>query len=251
MKRFCIALFLIVLVTGRAPAQSAPPSKAATEKTPTPEKLLDAYVEALGGAARIHQVTSRVMKGKFELPAMSLIGTAEVYLAAPDRFFSLVRVPDVGDFLQGFDGQVGWSVNPQDGLKDITGEELAQLRRHSQFYHDLRIRELYTELHVTGKAKAGERDAWVLEAKPPEGAPEKFYFDAKSSLLLRHDSVQITPDGPIPVEQYYEEYSTVDGIQVPTLLRHVDRDNIWTVKFTEISHNVPVEPSKFAKPTAQ
>ncbi len=255
MIRWCSAFgSLLLLACAVASAQNVSPAPlasapAAAEKLPSPDQLLDAHIKAVGGAALLRKFSSRVMKGAFELPAMGLTGIAEIDLAAPDKFYSLVRVDQVGDFAQGFDGQVGWSSDPNSGLRELDGEELAQFRRHSQFFHDLRFRELYPERRVTGKAKVGEKDAWVLEAVAAPSAPEKFYFDVESGLLVRHDSVQITPEGRVDVEQYYSEYSVIDGVKLPMLLRHVDAQSTWQVRFSEITHNVPIAASTFAKPT--
>lgn len=260
MKQIIPILLLLFSVALAAPAQlskpvappvAASPAPKAAEKLPTPDQLLETYIKAVGGAAQARKFSSRIMKGTIEIPALSLTGIAEIYLAAPDKFFSLVRLEQVGDFVQGFDGQVGWSSDPNSGLREFEGEELAQFRRHSQFYHDLRFTELYPERRVIGKAKVGEKDAWVLEALAKDAPPEKFYFDTESGLLLRHDTVQITPEARIDVEQYYSEYSVIDGIRLPMLLRHVDAQTSWQVHFIEITHNVPIEAARFAKPTAQ
>ena len=221
------------------------------EKLPSPEHLLEAYIQAVGGADRLAKLSSRVMKGTIEVPALNLTGTSEIYRAAPDRMFSLVHINDYGDFALGFDGQVGWSSDPNVGLREFTGDELAQSRRDSQFQHELRFNEIYPQRRVLGKEKVGESDAWVLEATPKDAAPEKFYFDTLTALLVRHDAVQITPEGRNNVEQYYSDYTEIDGLRLPARMRHVDSQNTWQVHFTEITHNVPIEPSKFAKPTAQ
>jgi hypothetical protein len=210
--------------------------------------VLERYVNAVGGAAALRKLSSRVMKGTFELPAEKLSGTAEIIMAAPDRFYSAVSVPGSGDFVQAYADGAGWATSPGQGLREFAGQELAQMRRSSQFPHELRLRDLYTKFQVVEKTTEGDRPAWVLAATAPEGDIEKFYFDAESGLLLRRDSVQVTPEGSLPIEHRYAEYKAVDGVQVPTLLRHKDPSLEWQVKFAEIQHNVPVDPARFAKP---
>jgi hypothetical protein len=257
MKRILSAVVATVLLAAGAVGQSnsQPPSKSgekpATETAPTPEQLLASAIKAQGGEAAIRKFSNRVMKGQFELPALNITGTAELYAAAPDRFYSLVRIPEYGDFMQAYDGKAAWSSDPNSGLRDISGEELAQFVRHSQFFHDLRFRELYPRQQVTGKAKVGERTAWVLEATAQGDAPESFYFDTETSLLLRHDAVQVTPEGKQNVEQYYEEYALVDGLKMPLRLRHVDANVTWSVTFAEVKHNVEIDPTRFQKPAAK
>ena len=197
MIRSLLVVFLIAAVSAAAaqqPGKSSTPEPVAVEKTPTVDHILDTYLQAIGGADQARRFSSRVMKGTFAAPAMGVTGTAEVYKAAPDKYFSLVHLEAVGDFTQGFDGQVAWSSDPNTGLRELNGEELADLRRQSQFYHELHFREIYPTRRVLGKSKVDGKDVWIVEATAPEAAPEKFYFEAASGLLVRHDSVQISQE---------------------------------------------------------
>jgi hypothetical protein len=234
-----------------APAGATPQaSKNDAEQAPTPDQLLERYVRALGGERALRKISSRLMKGKFEAPAAQLAGDAEILTAAPDKFYSRVTIPDSGEFISAFDGKAGWSSEPRGGLREMQGAELENMRRSSQFQHELRFREIFPQLRVLEKSTEEGRPVWVLEATPPGGTPEKFYFDAESGLLLRHDSVQLAPDSEVPIEHRYSEYAPVDGVQVPHLLRHKDPNVEWQVSFTEIRHNVAVDPARFSKPAA-
>ena len=247
---------------GQTPAKSpaTPPAAQSAEKTPgatapaalpTADQVLANYIRALGGEQALRKSTSRVMKGTFEVPAQQISGEAEIDMVAPDRFYSVVRVEGAGEFIQAFDGTAGWSYDPQSGLREITGAELEQLRRGSQFQHDLRFKELFPRVRVLERVDEDGRSAWVLEAKPASGPAEKFYFDAETGLLARHDSTQSTPEGEQPVEHRYSNYIAVDGLQFPSLIRHRDPSLEWRVKFTEIRNNAAIDPARFAKPAAQ
>ena len=235
-----------------APGHSAAkaPGAASSSEVPTADQVLARYVRALGGEQALRRITSRVMKGKFEVPDQQLSGEAEIDMAAPDSFYSRVRITDAGDYIQAYDGKAGWSSDPQQGVRDVTGRELEELRRSSQFQHELRFRQIFPQVRVLEKTVEEGRQVWVLEATPPNGAAERFYFDAESGLLLRHDSTQFTPEGEVPIEHRYSNYIAVDGVQVPSLLRHKDSSIEWQVKFTEIRNNVAIEAGKFAKPAA-
>jgi len=229
---------------------SKKPEATPANTLPTPDQVLAHYVKALGGEPALRKITSRVLKGTFEIDVPQLSGEAEIDMAGPDRFRSLLKIPDAGDILLAYDGKVGWASDPQNGLRDVTGTELDQLRLSSQFQHELRFRELFPKVRVLEKTTEEDHPAWVLEATPVGGSPEKFYFDAETGLLLRHDSTQASPDGDVPIEHRYSLYISVDGVQVPTLLRHKDAAREWRVKFTEIRNNVAIDPSLFEKPAA-
>ena len=247
-----LLLFLLAVVAfAQAPAAPAPaknPASAQDAVLPTVEQVLAHYTRALGGEQALKKLNSRVMKGTFEIQSQNISGSAELDMQAPDHFYSLVSIPGNGEHILTFDGKQAWSFDPQSGLREITGRELAELRRSSQFLYESRLRSLFAQVRVVEKTAEGDRPAWVLQATPEEGQPELFFFDAQSGLLVRHDSTQTTPDGDVPIEHRYLNYIGVDGVQVPTLLRHRDPGIEWQVKFSEIRHNVAIDSAKFAKP---
>jgi len=235
-----------------AAASTSAPGSTSTAPLPTADFVLAHYVRALGGEAALKKITSRSLRGTFDAPAQQVTGEAEIEMAAPDHFYSLVKISDDVRFIQAYDGKIAWSYDPQRGLRDLTGAELDQMRRSSQFEYELRFRELFPQVRVLEKTEEGDRAAWVVEATPATGSAEKFYFDTETGLMLRHDSLQAGFEGAsVPVVHRYSSYVAVDGIQVPTLLRHSDPQIEWQVKFTEIHNNVPVDPAKFSKPPSQ
>ena len=84
----------------------------------------------------------------------------------------------------GFDGTTGWSNDPQNGLREQTGEELAETKRDSDFYHPLDLKQMYSKIAVTGTDKIDDRDAYALEASSGELGTDKIYFDAQTGLVL-------------------------------------------------------------------
>ena len=158
-----------------------------------------------------------------------------------------MEVPDEGAAKQGFDGKIGWQ-STAEGVKEISGEMLAAVRRNSQFYRWLRMKELFKKLEVSGAAKVGDRDAFVMEATPPEGYTETFYFDAETGLLLRRDYKLDSSEGLVTFETYYDDYRAVDGLKLPYTLRRVGPDGVVILRFTEIKHNVELDDARFSKP---
>jgi hypothetical protein len=223
------------------------------QTTPAPalpalDEVLKKHVEAVGGKAAIEKANSRLEKGTLEIPAMGASGTIEVYAKAPNKMLTVVTIDGAGVFLQGYDGKIGWDKDPFQGLRELSGSELATRRRGSEFFLELKFKELYPKAAVTGKSKVGEREVYVVEATPVDGEPEKFYFDAQSGLMLRNDSVVDSPQGRMPTETYFEDYKAVDGIMRPHTLRQTNSAISFVIKVTEVKHNAAIEDAKFAKP---
>jgi len=233
--------------SGQAGAQTA----AKPAATPTAEQILDRYVKAIGGREAWLKFTSRVTTGTIEVPSMNLSGMVMIHEKAPDRLLATVIINGAA-FRQGFDGTLGWTDDPQDGLREQSGAELAEARRDADFYHPLDLRRLYAKFTMSGAEKIGDRDTYVLEATVPEGSePTRMYFDAQTGLLVRAVSQHHGADGVTQYREDFEDYREVDGIKVPFTSRQTSGDTTYTMTISEVRHNVELDDSEFAKPAVQ
>lgn len=234
-----------------AATTAAKPPASAPAPIPSAEQILNRYVEAAGGRAAWQKLTSRVSRGTIDAPSMNMSGTIEIYEKAPDRVL-VVIVMAGAQFRQGFDGAAGWSDDPQNGLREQTGPELAETRRDADFYRPLDLRRLYAKFTVRGREKIRERDTYLIEAAPPEGGePDRIYFDAQTGLPLRLISRRHGPEGSAEVQEDLEDYREVDGVKLPFTMHQNGGDAPVTIQLSEARHNVPIDDSQFARPAVE
>lgn len=238
--------------TGPLPASNTVKSLATPAVVPSrPASPLDAvlnkYVEALGGNDAIQRLTSRVAKGTIENSTEGISGTFEYYEKAPNKSFLLINYPGLGSISGGYDGRVGWSRNSE-GVRDMSGLELVQKRRDSDFYRDLKLGQLQVELSLRDKVRIGERDFNLVEAITPEGGVEKWYFDSQTGLRVRRDIENENPQNRRTLERYYEDYREVNGIKWPFTMRDQSTSESITYKFEEVKFNVAIDGTIFKKP---
>jgi hypothetical protein len=259
MKRIALILAFSMMAAIAIVAQDKPKSDAPKPDTaksdakpaaglPSADEIIEKYVKALGGKEAIEKITSRSAKGTFEIEAMNLTGTFENYHKAPNKFANLFTIPAVGGGGQIFDGAKGWDSNPMTGLRELSGEELATLKREADFYQPLNFKKHYPKLEVKGKEKVGNSEAYVVIATPAEGGPDKMYFDVNSGLIVREDAERETGQGKMAIEVYLEDYKDVGGVKVAHTMKQVSPVFSMTLKFTEVKSNVEIDDAKFAKP---
>jgi hypothetical protein len=222
----------------------------AAEPLPTVDQVLDKYIQATGGKAAIEKLKSRVMKGS-QIMADGTAIPVETYQAAPDKVVSILTTPKQGVMMSGYNGHVGWVKN-QRGQHEMSGAQLAEMKRGADFYGDLKFKEMFPGLEVVDREKVGDRDAYVLASQASPARIEKLYFDTQTGLLLRIVSVTQTMLAPIPEQTDFEDYRDVDGVKLPFTIRQssVDARNGWTRKYTEIKQNVAIDDAKFNPPPA-
>jgi len=248
----CAALALSFAARAQTPGRASAASPAtAAPALPTVSEILDRSVVAAGGRDAWTKLTSRVTTGTIDVPAMHLSGTIELREKAPNRVLAVVTIAGAS-FRQGFDGTVGWTDDPQDGLREQSGAELAEARRDADFYHGLNLRQLYSKLTLSGTEKIGDRTAYVIVADLPEGGePDRFYFDAQTGLRLRVVSQRHDTEGPIEYSVDYDDYRDVDGVKLPFAIRQTSGNSTLIIKIGEVHHNVEIADSEFSKAAVQ
>jgi len=255
MRKVIQILFVVLVAVGAALGQDkqtgAKPDAKAGGGLPTADQIIDKYVQAIGGKAAVQRVTSIVMKGTFEAPAFGASGTVERYSKAPNKLAIVVEVGGFGTVQSVFNGTTGWSQDPQNGMRDLAGKELAQTKVEADIYRDIKLKEIYPKMTVTGKDKVADRDAYVVEASSPDAGSAKLYFDAQNGLLVRNDSTNYNGTEEVPTQTLLEDYKDVDGLKVPMTIRQTNPNISFILKFNEVKSNVPVEDSKFNKPASQ
>lgn len=239
-------MLMLAICAGAQDAKA--PSPAAT---PTVDQIIDRYIVAMGGRAAIEKITSRASLGKIEVPSMSLSGTVMIHEKAPDKLLQVVVI-NGNAFRQGFDGTNGWTDDPADGLRVLSGIQLAEAKRDADFFHPLHLREIYPDMKLDGKEKVGDRDAYVVEGTAAgETVPDRMYFDVDSGMAVRLASHRHTPDGEANVQEDFSDYHKVDGLELPFTIEQTGGSAEFTIHVSEIRHGVNLDESEFVQPQGE
>lgn len=238
---------------GTAPGAAAPgaqpqASPSPRPSPPAPEALISKYVDAIGGQAAIDKIKSRVVKGTVTT-ANGNTGTYEAMQIAPDRGYESF-VTQRGSLERAVNATGGWEKTAQ-GVRELLGQQLADMRVSMQLFRNLRIKDQYASLRFAGRDKIGDRDTLIVLGTTPEKKRERLFFDAETGLLLRRISYLETMIGVIPEQTDFEDYRDVDGLKLPFTIKTsvIDAGNPFSVrKLTEIKLNTTVDESKFAMP---
>jgi len=249
-----LAIASLVLSAVPARAQTAPAKDASAKAAalPTVDEIAEKCAKGSGGKEAWAKLSSLVMTGTMEIPSVSMSGKIEIYAKAPNKNLQIVTLAD-GQFVQkqGFDGKNGWKSDPQSGLKKLEGEELEEARTNSAFDSDVRLKEVFPDMKVTGKTKVGDRDAYTVLTHVG-GKTVTFYFDAQTGLRIAMDSEggdNAATAGKVSL--FFEDFRTVAGVQVPHRIRGSAAAFGFEIRIQEVKPNEAVNEALFAMPAQQ
>jgi thiol-disulfide isomerase/thioredoxin len=230
----------------------AKPSASQVESKPNPlptiDELLKTYVNAIGGREAHEKLKSRVIKGRIDLAGAESWGQLEIYGKAPNKSLTVMNVQPMGQVKHGYDGCTAWNAGDTVGLKTLTGPALAHFATNSDFYRELKLKDLYPGLRLMGRMKEKDREFFLVEGFPVRGGAEIMYFDSKTGFLTGRDVTQQTPQGPIRVEMRYGDWRDVDGVKLPFKIIQIMPNLKYVFTVREVKHNQPVDDKLFEKP---
>jgi hypothetical protein len=240
MKRILSGLVLLfaMLIVMYPISKKAP--MAAERDLPAVDKVLERYVEAVGGREAIEKLTTRVCRIEqthdlnWTDPKVQKV-QMETYAKNPHLIVWKEQKP-TGDRLEGFDGKNSWH---SEGGETVIRKESIPLKQ--RFIFDprgpLSVEYYFPNLSVESIEMVEERECYKLQ---PEGLKEahfSLYFDVETGLLIR-------------IGHYWdiEDYREIDGVKVPFEIIMGRKGGSSTFAFKSIEHNVPLEDNIFAIP---
>jgi len=214
--------------------------------------ILDKYIQALGGAAKLAGITSFTAKGTYNgFDTYHQKVPMEIYAQAPNRTATILHDfgPNKGDSLKIYDGSAGWIAAPNKPipLMPMTGGNLEGAKLEAIFFFPAQIKQAFMQWR-TGSATIDNREVQVVQGTNPRQPPVKLYFDQNSGLLVRLVRYSETAIGRVPTQIDYSDYRDVAGVKMPFRWTVTWTDNQTFIELSDVRPNVPIDAARFARP---
>jgi photosynthetic reaction center cytochrome c subunit len=245
----------------------------ATAGMPSPESILDKYIQASGGAERLAGLKSFVGKGtSVGFGGFGGGGDVELVAEAPDKRATIILFKDApgrGDQIRTYDGRTGWVRTPLNVLGEfqLSGGDLDGARLDAQLSFPGQIKQILTNLKTGPPGTITDlpapssqsslqkdvtlgqtHDVDVVQGAGPRGLLVTLYFDRKTNLLLRELRYGNSPIGRVPTQIDFADYRDVNGIKLPFRITYAWLDGRDSIVLNDIKTNAPVSDAKFGRP---
>jgi hypothetical protein len=240
-----LALGGLLLLHPSAPAQDNAAANAGD--LPPAREIIDRFIEKLGGEEAIRKHTSTWSRGTFGMPAMGLEGTLVVHQAAPDKMLVHVNLPGVGEIKTGYDGKVGWEINPMTGPRLIQGAQLEQTRADYDFYGLLHDAEKFESMETVERTTFEGQPAYKIKLVRKSGVTDYEFFHTDTGLQIGSIVTRDQPTGRMEVTNIISDYEKFGGQLLPTRIVQKLLGMQQEMKLTEVEFD-KVDPTVFELP---
>lgn len=226
------------------------PAAQAQDALPSAAELIDRHVQAIGGREAVLSKEGARSAGQFSMPAAGIEGTIEVLTASsPTRVISRVEIPGLGTILNGYTGDIGWSVDPNLGPRLLDGMELAAMVEGSAREAAVRDASLFDVRETVEQAEMDGESCYKVRLVWKSGRETFDCYSTDTGLLIGTISNQESPMGTVEAVTLIGDYEEIDGVLTATRMTQqvLGQEQVFTLDEVEYG---PIDAAEFDPPAA-
>jgi hypothetical protein len=186
----------------------------------TPQKIIDEYLRAEGGAKALARIQTASFAGSIRDETSGENGTYSLITKSPNRFYSEITL-EPQHFTQAHNGMSSWGQGSAGGPHTLTGREATVAEASARYLNGrlANVRKDKVGLRLVGTENVRGRCAYQVELTLAPGVLREIFFDTSTHLILRETLPPVPNDSSVPDqggEQFdYDDYRPVNGILEP------------------------------------
>ena len=218
----------------------------------TAEEIVAKYIDAVGGKAQWDKFNTEKITGKLSVSNMDFdfISSSK----RPNSNYTEVTVQGM-KILQGYDGDIGWTVNPMTGsskAQKMDDDELKSMRDRGIIGGELmNYKELGSSVELVGKEDLEGTEVFNIKLTDKEGQIMNFFIDANNYLLLKRNSKLIRAGKELKSETYFSNYKQVEGVTAAYTIEAKlagESSQSQKILIDKIEFNVDIDDNIFKMP---
>jgi len=211
---------------------------------PTAQSIFDKHAAAVGGVAAFRAATARTEIGTADITFAGISASYDRKTSGGKMIMTL-DIAGFGQITNGYDGSVGWSVNPEQGASKMDATASADAASSTSSTAGLWEAGSYTSAEVLDAATFEGATCWPVKIVSRSGRERTVYYDQTTGLKVGE---VIKADGG---EQkiLFADYKPFGALKVPTKVTQGTPQGDVILNITALKFD-PIDAAAFALPDA-
>ncbi len=184
-----------------------PDYNASVPEGTTVKTIIDKYIEAIGGKAKLEAAKSYVMTAAAEMQGMKL--ELEMKKTTNNQFMQDVKMMGNSMSKQVLNGDGGYMV-AQGQRNNLSEDEVMKIKEESALFPELNYANL-DGISLEGMEMVGDKNAYKLKVNDKKSA----FYDVETGLKLQEVNITEMQGQQMTSTSNFENYQEVDGILFP------------------------------------
>src|ERR1700734_2455929 len=235
----------------------------------TPQKIIDEYLHAEGGAKALAKIQTLTIAGNLREDANDTSGSYSLITKAPNKFYSEILI-EPQHTISAYNGMSAWSQDAGSTPHTLTGADAVEWAGTARYLNERLLDAKKNKLgakFVAMENVAG-RPAYHVEFLIASGVTRGVFFDAQTHLIVREiipppaqrllpasDRADSQPHDQQSArtadEIEYFDYKPVNGVLEPNRMELRRGGHVYQIAITRVEINSPVADSIFDFPRAE
>lgn len=187
---------------------------------PLPSVLFEKHISTIGGEESLRALTAQSIHGKLIIKAMGIEGNMHVISAVPNKIKTTIELGQFGKSISGYDGKVGWTMDPMAGNMILEGEALKQMMTRADFYsNNLHLGKDALKLETVQTVNFDDAEQFKVLLVDADGEESYLYFSKETGLLSGVDKMELGMMGKAPTQIRMSNYVETNGIKTARLIK--------------------------------
>lgn len=244
-----------LLALGLLPALAVP-QESSKDLLMAGNEILARHAAETGSPEARAAIQSLRLVGKLEVPGMpegfGALEVEEIHVgdAARQTTESTVEAMKM-TMTMGSTGTWSWSTDPALGVTIREGKQGAVVQRMFAVFRGASPLGMYDTVEPLRYVDVDGKRCVEVQANPPGGAAETWFFDTETGLLARFDVELPNPEpgaGSLPVQFLFSDYEAVNGLKVARTRTQKVGAMTLTYRFESIEANAEFAAERLAPP---
>lgn len=223
------------------PKPLSPPPVIARSTLPA-AGILQRALEVRGGekaAAKIRSIHGKGTVDKTDMVCLRALPT-EYSAMRPNRYRWVLDIcppagPDLGRYVEGFDGRIGWNINPGSSCQILRGKQYDQRKDSAGFFGWYEKPGVYASAECLGEARFAGKLCYDLKVVSKTHNEYFEYYDTTNFLFA--GSFSRLPDGSGWEITTFSDYRSFDGFLMPMRGEWRDDSGGGSLQFSSMEIN--------------
>lgn len=208
----------------------------------TARSVIKAYIAALGGSKKINAVKDITItrSADSQYGKISMVEKRK----SPNKYTMTISIGEMTVQKMVYDGSKG-SQSGMQGKKEITGEELKELKVEAINTHEMYYEKLGFKLSMKGIETINGNDAYIVEVTSSTGKKSTEWYDIASGLKVRSNQTTVTEQGSVTQTAEFLDYKEIEGIKYPTFIVITGGPLPLKLELSSVDINKGIEDANF------
>lgn len=204
--------------------------------------IIKTYINAIGGSKKLNAVKDITIKRS----ADSQYGKINMVeqKKSPNKYNMTISIGEMTVQKMIYDGNKG-SQSGMQGKKEISGDELAELKVEAINTHEMYYEKLGFKLEIKGVETVNGSDAYILDITSPTGKKSTEWYDIATGYKVKSSQTTVTEQGSITQSIDYLDYKEINGIKYPTFIIINGGPLPLKLELTSVDTNKGIDDSNF------